>query len=822
MRIKRALGLGALVASGCYLLGGPLNAAEAPVVHLNAVVNDGKVQLQASADGPFEYTSYRQSPTLYVVDLSGVSAGDAAGARVVASDLVKSYRVISYSSAKKPMVRVELLVAKNVEPRIERTDAKDISLIVSSDSVASSPSASAPLAASVPPVATKPARELVDVAARPAIQSAHPSIQNVKLSDNAGTTQVDISGSGTLAYSSTRLQNPDRLVIDFNGAQLRTSERHIASNLDPVREIRLAQFNPETSRVVIDLRAKTHYSIAGNGNLVTVTFVSEPANSQAAATNLPSPKVTTIKAADSAPIQARKVQPVAKAGVIPAPASTLPVALTGSSASLAVPAGQAPVQPTVISAVATKVSAAAPAIPAATVPTPVLSASNTEPIAVPAPPRPQPQAAPGNAKFSGEPISVNLKDVDLRDFFRLIHEISGLNVVVDPSVKGNLTIVLDDVPWDQALDIVLKNNDLDKQLDGNVLRVATKDTLRKEAEENRDLAKAQAEAADVVTTTRVLSYAKATSLAVTLKKFLSSRGDIIADDRSNTLIIRDIPTTLPVLDNLIRQLDRKSQQVEIEARVVAANRSFSREIGTQFGLAGATPSGNNIIGGSSEVGTSPVIRNFPPLPAPPIVIGSGGASATSGSIPLASNLGASVPTSGLSYSFSSKNLALDLIITAAEDRGVGKLLSKPKVITQNNEKATVKQGTKIPVQTIVNNTVSVQFVDAVLELDVTPQITAEGTVYMDVTVENDAIDASIPRVEGIPAIDTQSAETKVTVNDGATVVIGGIIVTNQRTDIQQVPLVGSVPLLGNLFKHTTVSSTSQELLFFLTPRILPG
>jgi type IV pilus assembly protein PilQ len=319
-----------------------------------------------------------------------------------------------------------------------------------------------------------------------------------------------------------------------------------------------------------------------------------------------------------------------------------------------------------------------------------------------------------------------------------------------------------------------------------------------------------------------LSYAKATSLATTLKKFLSSRGDIIADDRSNTLIIRDIPTTLPVLDNLIRQLDRKSQQVEIEARVVAANRSFSREIGTQFGVAGATPTGNNIIGGTPQVGTSPVIRNFPPLPAPPIVVGSGGASATSGAIPLATNLAASTPTSGLAYSFSSKNLALDLIITAAEDRGVGKLLSKPKVITQNNEKATVKQGTKIPVQTIVNNTVSVQFVDAVLELDVTPQITAEGTVYMDVTVENDAIDASIPRVEGIPAIDTQSAETKVTVNDGATVVIGGIIVTSQRTDIQQVPLVGSVPLLGNLFKHTTVSSTSQELLFFLTPRILPG
>ncbi len=426
------------------------------------------------------------------------------------------------------------------------------------------------------------------------------------------------------------------------------------------------------------------------------------------------------------------------------------------------------------------------------------------------------------AKFTGEPISVNLKDVDLRDFFRLIHEISGLNVVLDPNVKGTLTIVLDDVPWDQALDIVLKNNDLDKQLDGNVLRIATRATLQKEAEESRDLAKAQAEAADVVTTTRVLSYAKATDLSGTLKKFLSSRGDIIADDRSNTLIIRDIPSTLPVLDNLIRQLDRRSQQVEIEARVVEASRSFSLEIGTQFGISAAGGNPTSFLSGATSVGTSPIVH-FPPIP--PVIVTSGTSSTTaptSGSIPLNTNLGASAPTSGFSYSFGTDNFALDLIITAAEEKGVGKLLSKPKVITQNNEKATVKQGVKIPVQTIVNNTVSVQFVDAVLELDVTPQITADGTIFMDVTVENDQIDQSIPRVEGIPAIDTQSAETKVTVNDGATVVIGGVIVTTQRTDIQQVPLFGSIPVIGNLFKHTTVSSTSTELMFFLTPRILPS
>jgi type IV pilus assembly protein PilQ len=186
------------------------------------------------------------------------------------------------------------------------------------------------------------------------------------------------------------------------------------------------------------------------------------------------------------------------------------------------------------------------------------------------------------------------------------------------------------------------------------------------------------------------------------------------------------------------------------------------------------------------------------------------------------NLAASAPTSGLFLGHRSPNFAVDFFITAAESKGVGKLLSKPRVITQNNEKATVKQGTKIPVQTTINNTISVQFIDAVLKLEVTPQITAEGTVFMDVLVENTQINAGIPRVQGIPALDTQAAETKVLVTDGGTVVIGGIIVSQQRVDVTEVPLLGSLPIIGHLFKRNNVSVTSQELLFFLTPRIIPG
>ena len=196
---------------------------------------------------------------------------------------------------------------------------------------------------------------------------------------------------------------------------------------------------------------------------------------------------------------------------------------------------------------------------------------------------------------------MNLKDVDLKDFFRLIHEISGLNVVLDPNVHGTLTIVLDDVPWDQALDIVLKNNDLARELEGNVLRIATVDTLKKEADGRRAQVESEALAVEKVSVTRFLSYAHAKDVMLTVKKFLSARGDVVADERTNAVIVNDIPKVIPIIDRLLTQLDRKTQEVEIEARVVAATRQFARDIGTQLGFGWGN--GHSAIGGASSAGS---------------------------------------------------------------------------------------------------------------------------------------------------------------------------------------------------------------------------
>jgi type IV pilus assembly protein PilQ len=631
-------------------------------------------------------------------------------------------------------------------------------------------------------------------------------ISSVAITQAPERSAVRVEGEGRLDVHAGRMQNPDRLVLDFAGARLAVQKAVIPGIAAPVRGVRIGQYRPDVARVVVDLTTATPYQVSRDGEAVVIYFENPsttplvPVSSVATLTSHQNGRMrpeSQYVAASPRLLAGRS----SKELKISAPRFALPGELTQPSVTLASFSGKKePVSPDST----TQQAAAQQAVQQASV------AATTMAISSQAQATPAPTPA---GKYTGEPISVNLKDVDLKDFFRLIHEISGLNVVLDPAVKGTLTIVLDEVPWDQALDIVMQNNSLDKQLNGNVLRIATRATLKNEAETQRDLEKAQAEAIAPVTVTRVLSYAKAAAMAPTLKKFLSSRGDILFDDRSNQIIIRDIPSVIPIVDNLIRQLDRKSQQVEIEARVVSASRSFALDIGTQLGFAGQTTGGRSFLSGDTTVGVSNA-TGF--TPAPPVT-----ASGTS-SLPLATNLGAGAPTSGIFLGHRSPNFAVDFFITASEAKGVGKLLSKPKVITQNNEKATIKQGTKIPIQTTINNTISVQFIDAVLKLEVTPQITAEGTVFMDVLVENTQIDAGIPRVSGIPALDTESAETKVTVSDGGTVVIGGIIISSQRTDIQQVPIVGSLPLIGHLFKRTSVTTTSQELMFFLTPRIIPG
>jgi type IV pilus assembly protein PilQ len=653
--------------------------------------------------------------------------------------------------------------------------------------------------------------------------SAASVISNVAVTQLSQCASVRVEGQGRLEVRASRMQNPERLVLDFGSTRLAVQKTVIPGVAAPVRGVRLGQFRPDVARIVVDLTTAAPYQILREGTAVVVAFDVQPESP------VDAPVTTTVASRETVKMRPVSYDMSAPRRVLGAHASK---SLSASSPRFALP--RELTQPSVVlasfSGKDTPIRPMSPAQEAAQqqAGNAAATAAGTQTA----------MAAP--SKYTGEPISVNLKDVDLRDFFRLIHEISGLNVVLDPNVKGTLTIVLDEVPWDQALDIVLQNNGLEKQLHGNVLRIATLETIKREADTARDVRKAENDAQEMVTVTRVLSYAKADTLKDTFKKFLTARGDILADPRSNQLIIRDIPSVIPTIDNLLHQLDRKSQQVEIEARIVAATRAFAQDIGTQLGFGGTTTGGRSIFTGAPTAGASPfTTTGLPPAPSASSSTTSNTGSGTTinnptitstsitpaapavTQLPLAVNLGAGVPTSGLGFIHRSPNFAVDFFITAAESKGVGKLLSKPRVVTQNNEKATVKQGVKIPIQTTINNTISVQFIDAVLKLEVTPQITADGTVFMDVLVENTQIDPGIPRIQGVPALDTQAAESRVTVADGSTIVVGGVIITNTQVNITEVPIVGSLPVIGRLFRRNNTSVNTSELLFFLTPRIIP-
>ena len=435
-------------------------------------------------------------------------------------------------------------------------------------------------------------------------------------------------------------------------------------------------------------------------------------------------------------------------------------------------------------------------------------------------PKPQPAAearpadVPAEAGYSGERISLELKDADLKDFFRLIGGISGLNIVLDPDVEGSLTLFLKEVPWDQALDVVLENQGMGRHLSGNVLRIARLSTLEAEQQQQQRLARARVAAAELETRIHRPSFAKAAELSPILKKALSPRGDIIVDERTNALVVSDIPSRLEAVEALLRQLDRKVRQVEIEARVVAASRSFLQDIGIQWS---ALYGGQGRREPQEESSPDAALSRFPVLDVPAAV---GEPAAGEGSSRLSLDLRTGVPSAPLNLAAGlAADLVLDALITAAERKGNAKLLSKPRILTQNNVQGVVKQGVQIPIQTTVNNTVSARFIDFVLRLTVTPRITRQDTILLSVDIENSTPDFS-RQVQGIPTVNTHQTTTTILVENGGTVVIGGILIDSRQDSRSQVPGLGEIPIVGALFRNRSLVRETRELLFFLSPRIL--
>jgi type IV pilus secretin PilQ/predicted competence protein len=628
-------------------------------------------------------------------------------------------------------------------------------------------------------------------------------VKDVSFSNTGESLEAKITASEDSKYTYFELQKPHRLVVDFHGIQNTISFREKRIDAAGVGRVRTSLFSDrkrQATRIVFDLVKDVPYRvIEDGGGVVRIVFgdtVRAPMNLTAGPVIVPEPGTFSISSFASPAMELasllRPVQPALAAPQAPAPAPEA-----------------APVEVPLVASVPTPAPVSVPASLLRFSPAMAAAESSmlqqTQVTVVPQTPSQVPATTPtATPQYTGEIISIDILNYDMKEFFRLISEISGLNVVLDPNVGGNVSLKLTDVPWDQALDVVLKNYGLGGQLQGNILRIATNSTLQSEQNAQVTLREAQDKASPLTTKTFILSYTQSAEVSGILTKLMSPRGTIIQAPAKNALIVQDIPAQFTNLEAMVKFLDTPSKQVEIEARLLQANKSFSRDIGNQIGFLTGNKGGNIVTGVPGQ--TSPFATSNP----------AAGTAITG--LPLISNFPAAA-SSGLSFLLKpGGDILLDEIIGAAEASGTAKLISRPKVTTQNNVAAQIQQGTQIPVQTNVNNTISTQFLSFTLNLTVTPQITDAGTILLKVNITNSQPDFA-RAVNGTPSATTQSAQTTVLIPDGGTAVIGGIIIDTDTINVKQVPGLGKLPLIGNLFKDTQTAKSTAELFFFITPRI---
>ena len=443
--------------------------------------------------------------------------------------------------------------------------------------------------------------------------------------------------------------------------------------------------------------------------------------------------------------------------------------------------------------------------------------------------------------YTGDRLTLNFQDIETRAVLQIIADFTGMNIVVSDTVTGNVTLRLQNVPWDQAMDIILRTKGLDMRQNGNVILVAPAaeiaDQERLELESNQqvqELAPLRSEFIQV-------NYAKASDLAQLMSSgensLLSERGSVSIDARTNTLLVQDTDQSLSDIRRLVRTLDVAVRQVLIESRIVIANNDFSRDLGVRFGVSGVKENGREgLIGvsGSTQAvntfvqggvtnaaGQIPIGGQPPPGIAFPGHIAGVGVPGISDRLNV--NLPVASPAGSIALAILDSNYLVDLELSALQAEGRGEVVSSPRVVTANQREASISAGTEIPYQEASSSgATATSFKDAVLELRVTPQITPDDRIIMDLAIKKDSIGQNVPSATGgfVPSIDTRTVTTQVLVNNGDTVVLGGIYETTQNESVSKVPFLGDIPFIGALFRNKQIVSDKSELLIFVTPKIL--
>jgi len=761
---------------------------------------------------PFEYSATKlENPLRVVVDLPEAQLGKLAGPIQVQDGIVNVIRNSQIDGPNKMGARVEVGLEQNVDYNL-LTEGNVLYLDLARPTLVSTPTVQEKAAV----VRAKP-REKGAPAEKPTKRARF--LKDLEISAKADWVRVEIRGDGLIPdYKSFQLATPSRLVVDLPGLSNAYPKKNIDVGSKLLKDIRIGQ-HPNRLRVVFTFPGPqsppSQLTKEGQNLIVLLGRMQEEMPQKVIA---PAAEVAkTTRVAEGEPKEEAQ-KPEAAA---PAPAEKPAMEQKEQSQELK---STEEAKPAVEAKPAAEVKAAEEVKPPAEV---------------------KAVAKPLATRYKGQKVSLDFKDADIHNILRLIGEVSNLNIITSDEVKGKITIRLMTVPWDQALDVILSTKNLVKVEEGNIIRITTVDNVRKEMDdkqkEEATLIKSienRENAEELATETYRLNYAKATDLARVImgamigvtaapgvgppKPLLSTRGSVRADDRTNTLIIRDTRVRIQEIRSILAKLDLPTPQVLIEARVVQAQTSFIRTLGIQWGGSYNSTGTNYAWGLTGNNPSATAGWGFTPTAA--------GSATPSTNLVMPSNFvvnfpgsTANTPAGGLGISFGKLTgdlVNLDLRLQLGENDSQVIVIARPKLATLDYKEAIIKQGEKIPYETTSAAGTQVQFIDAVLSLNVTPHVTPDASILMKVKVTRDARGSFRSPINQVPSIDNREATTEVLVRDGETLVIGGIYESTNSEVYQGIPWLMKIPILGWLFKNQELQSIRNELLIFVTPTII--
>jgi type IV pilus assembly protein PilQ len=676
----------------------------------------------------------------------------------------------------------------------------------------------------------------------------------VNTSDGSMQIRFTMAEPPQAAPTHFSIEQPARIALDFQDTKLGLDKRFQNIESGPVNDIRFAEAGGRT-RAVISLKGHTAYDVNTEGQAIILSLRPDhrPANMEATS---PQPQADTL---DTAEVDFRRGSQGEGRLIVNLARPNVPMTMKTEGRRLIVdlPQTRLTAQQYDVADFATPVSKVS-VQPQGTGSRLVIDtnapfdklayqADNQLTVEVRPLPKEQPAAAAGLGpkEYKGERLTLKFQDIEIRPLLQLLADFTGNNIVVSDSVQGRMSLRLENVPWDQAMDLILTTKGLSQRKNGNVIFVAPTAEIAAREKAEMEALKQTEDLTPLVSEFMQVNYAKAADIARLLNPyyrpagatgapmpaptptganaaarplgFLSPRGTLTVDERTNTLLIKDTPESLDKIRDLVKKLDTPIKQVLIESRIVIATDDFSRELGLKWGVTGVfNGSGNPVFLSGNATGTAGMVNNYAGGNAPgvPALDNRFNVNMPAGSF-------TSKPvTGGLGLAVLGSNVLVDLELQALQVEGKGEIVSSPRVITANGQKAVIKQGKEIPyLQQTSSGATNIAFKEAVLATDVTPQITPNNNVIMEIKVQKDEPDWT-RSVNGVPPIDKREVETRVQVKNGETVVLGGIYEISSADQINKIPFLGDLPLLGNLFKTNGTKNNKFELIIFVTPRII--